>query len=126
MADLTYKQLVAATAALSKEVRRGAEAIKVRAQRIEEEARDTEQVAEMIGALNVDADTVAETRQAARITRSLSEAAITYASAADTTATSFDAATAQAHTTHAGINEAVNASGVAGIHDVNRTWFTQE
>lgn len=126
MTDLTYKQLQQAVTGLTTEVTRAAEAIRIRAQQIDDHAQDTARVAEMIGAMRVDASTVAETRDLSKIMRGLSEAAIAYASAGDTTAKAATAAHDQAHTTHNGINEAYSRAPVDNIHDVDREWFRQE
>jgi hypothetical protein len=126
MADLTYKQLQQAVTELGKNVARASEAIRVKAKQIDEEATDTARVAEMIGAMSVDNATVAETRELAKITAGLSQAAIAYATAGDNTTKAAQAAHDQARTTHGGIQEAVSRSNVAGIHDVNREWLRQE
>ena len=126
MADLTYKQLQQAVADLAKEVTRTAEAIRSRGQQINDEATDTARVAEHISRLNVDSETVAETRELAKMFAGVSEAAIAYASAGDNTAKAAQAAGEQAKESHGGIHEAVSRSGVNGIHNVKREWFTQE
>lgn len=126
MADLTYKQLQKAVSTVRSDVAKAADAIRSRAQKIDEEAQDTARVAEMIGGLKVDNGTVSETHEVARIMRGLSEAAIAYASAADTTAKTATAAHEQARTTHSGIQEAVSRSNVTGIHNVNREWLRQD
>ena len=126
MARITYRQLVAAVGALEKNMARTAEQIRVQADEIQDEAEDTTRVAKMIATMNVDRDTVGETHALARVASGLSEAAVAYASAADTTARVAKAAGEQARTTHAGIQEAVSRSGVDGIHDVNREWLRQE
>lgn len=125
MADLTYKQLKQATAGLGKDVTRAAEAIRARAQWIDEEAQDTSRTAEMIGGMGVDPSTTSETREISKIMRGVSEAAIAYASASDTTAKAASAASTQAHTTHSGIQEAVSRSSV-DVRGLNREWLRQE
>ena len=126
MAEMTHKQLKAAVAELAKEVMRSAEAIRSRAQAIQDEANDTSRVAEAIATLSVDTSTVAEGRELAKLLGHLEAAAVAYASAGDTTEKAASAALQQAKSSHDGINEAVNRSGVQGIHKVDRTWFTQE
>lgn len=126
MPDLTYKQLKQAVQGLQKDVLRASDAIRARAKQIDEEAQDTARVAEMIGSMSVDTATVSETRELSRIMRGVSEDAIAYASAGDTTAKAATAASDQAHTTHNGIQEMVTRAPVDGIHDVNRDWFRQE
>lgn len=126
MADLTYKQLEKAIADLQVNTARGAEAIRARAKRIDEEAQDTARVAEMITAMGVDPETPAETKQLARLMNGVSEAAIAYASAGDTTAKTAKAAHDQARTTHSRIHEAVSRSTVSNIHTVNREWLRQD
>ena len=126
MPDITYKQLQAAVTGLGKTVTQGADAIRARAKEIDDEAQDTARVAEMIGGMRIDTDTVSETRELSRIMRGVSDAAIVYAACADTTAKYAQAAHDQAHATHDGIQEAVSRSPVASIHDVDREWFRQE
>lgn len=126
MADLTFTQLQKAVADLQVNTARAAEAIRSRAKRIDEEAQDTARVAEMIASLNVDNDTVAETKQVARIMQGVSQAAIAYASASDTTAKAAKAAHEQAKNTHSGIQEAVSRSNVTNVFDLNREWLRQE
>lgn len=126
MTDLTYKQLQKAVTDLRNNVTRASEAIRGRAKELDEEAQDTARVADLIGRLRVDNATVGETNELSRIMRGVSEAAIAYASAGDTTAKTAEAAHQQAHTTHNGIQEAVSRSNVTGIHDIDREWFRQE
>ncbi|MFE6885836.1 hypothetical protein [Streptomyces sp. NPDC057702] len=126
MAEMTYDQLRKSVAALEREVARAAEAIRTRAQMVDGEARDTARIADQIGAMSVDPETVAETRDLARIMAGISRAAIAYAAAGDTTAKAASAAYAQAHKTHGGIHETVNRSSAQRIHDVNREWLRQD
>ena len=126
MADkLTYRQLQKAVTDLQKAVARGSEAITVRAQHIDDEAKDTTRVAEMIGSMGVDTSTVAETQQLSRIMRGVSEAAITYASKADATARAAGAAYEQARTSHGGIHEAYTRAPV-DVSNLDREWLRQE
>lgn len=125
MPDLTYTQLKAAVTALAKTVTRDADAIRAFAQQTEEEATDTARVADGIGALRVDTQTVAETHELSSIMRGLSETAIQYAAAGDNTAKAATAAHEQAQRTHAGMQEAFNRSPV-DLRDVDREWFRQE
>lgn len=125
MADLTYKQLQHAVTDLQKNVARAADAISSRAQRIDEEAKDTARVAELIGAMGVDTSTVAETSELARITRGVSEAAIAYASTADTTARAALAAHEQARASHDGLQEAYNRAPV-DVSNLKREWLRQD
>jgi hypothetical protein len=126
MPDLTYKQLQRDISNLAKSVAKGSEAIRARARAIDEEAKDTTRVAQMISGLRVDAATVAETTELARIMQGVSEAAIAYAAAGDTTAKQATAAHSQAQASHGGINEAISRSPVNNVHDINREWFRQE
>jgi hypothetical protein len=126
MADLTYKQLQSAVTDLKKNVTRASQAIQARAQTIDDEAKDTARVADMIASMQVDTATVSETGDLSRILRGVSDAAITYAAAGDNTARAAQTAHQQAHTTHDGINEAVNRAPVDNIHRVHREWLRQE
>lgn len=127
MSDLTYAQLATATDRLAKDILRSAETIRIHAQHIDDEAKDTARIAEAIGALHVDSATVAETREAARIMAGLSEDSLAYAAAADTTARAALTTHAQNKDSHSGIGEAAARSTVGhGIYDVDRSWFTQE
>jgi hypothetical protein len=127
MPELTYKQLQAAVADAQKRITRSAEAINAKARQINEEARDTGRVAEQIGAMRVDSATVSETRELSKIMAGVSEAAIAYAAAGDTTARAAQAAHAQNHASHDRINEAVNRSPVGReIYDVFSDWCGME
>lgn len=125
MADITYKQLKAAVENLAKEVNRASDAIRAKAQQIDEEAKDTARIAEMIAGMGVDTATVGETRDLSRLMNGVSEAAITYASAGDNTAKSASAAAIQAHVTHGGIQEAVSRSPV-DVRNLDREWLRQD
>lgn len=125
MTDLTYQQLQTAVSALAKTIAADADAIRSFAQNIDFEATDTARVADGIGAMKVDTETVGETHQLSKIMFGLSEAAIQYASYADNTARAAAAVHAQAHRTHDGMQEAFTRSPV-DLSDVNRTWFLQE
>lgn len=127
MPDLTFTQLKHATAALAKEVSRGAEAIQQEAEFLQQEAQGTARDADSLGALCVDKATIAETRDLAQIMAGLSDAVIAYASAADTTAKYAQAAHDQNDASHSHLNEAVNRSPVGReIYDVKRQWVMPE
>ncbi|PBC72265.1 MULTISPECIES: hypothetical protein [unclassified Streptomyces] len=124
MADITYKQLKAAVEGLAKEVTRASDAIRGKAQQIDEEAKDTARIAEMIAGMGVDTATVGETRDLSRLMNGVSEAAIAYASAGGNTAKSANAAAIQAHTTHGGIQEAFARAALDMSH-LDREWLRQ-
>lgn len=125
MTDLTYLQLKASVTALTRTIAKDADQIRSFAQNIQFEATDTARVADGIGAMKVDTETVGETHQLSKIMAGLSDAAIQYASYADTTAHTASAAHDQAHRTHDGMQEAFTRSPV-DLSDVNREWFRQE
>lgn len=125
MADITYTQLTAAVAAMEKGIALAAGQIRERTDKIDEIAESTARTADGIASLNVDTATVSETRELARILRGVSEAAIAYANAGDTTTKAAAAAGAQARTTHAGIHEAYGRAPV-DLSGVNREWLRQE
>ncbi|MFC8953711.1 hypothetical protein ACFT8P_13925 [Streptomyces sp. NPDC057101] len=125
MADLTYSQLTATITALEKGIARAADEIRERTEKIDEIAESTARTADGIAALGVDTATVSETRELSRILRGVSEAAIAYANAGDTTTKAAAAAVAQARTTHAGIHEAYGRAPV-DLSGVNREWLRQE
>lgn len=122
-ASLTYRQLLKQTRALAREIRAATSAHKKTAQMQAAEAKDTGRVAEQIAALKVDAATVAETREAAKIMQGISAVALSYANAADETARAAAAAEAQAVTDHGGIQEAVDRSPVPMAKSA---WYRQE
>jgi hypothetical protein len=126
MADLTYKQLLRQSTDLARQIVRDTDGIRKVAHQIEQEADDTSRVSQMIAAMKVDPVTVSETVELARIMRGLSEAAIQYAAGSEDTAKAAQATYDQTRDSHGGINQAVNASNVTRIFDVNRDWFTQE
>lgn len=125
MADITYRQLKADVENLAKQIARDSEEIRCSVQRIDDDAKDTARIAEMIAGMGVDAATVGETRDLARIIAGFSEAATSYAAAGDTTAKSATAAATQARTTHGGIQEAVSRSSV-DVRGLNREWLRQD
>lgn len=125
MADITYRQLKADVTALSKDVARGADAIRARAQQIADDARDTARLAEMIASMGVDDATIAETNELAKNADGVSQASLAYAAAGDTTARAMKAAHDQAHASHDGINEAVSRSTV-NVSRLDREWLRQE
>ncbi|MCX5001005.1 hypothetical protein [Streptomyces longwoodensis] len=122
----TYKQLLADVTELAHQVVRDADALRAWGQYIDTEATDTARIADQIGGRRIDPDTVAETRQLSQLLAGLSEQAIAYASAGDTTAAAARGAHQQAQASHAQIRDAVNASPATNIHDVDHTWLTQE
>lgn len=126
MPDLTYEQFLKTVTDFGQEVTANAESIRAWAAYIDEEAKDTSRVAEMIGARRVDRDTIAETEQLAKIMAGVSEQAIQYAARGDTTARFAQASHDQAKDSHQGIHEAVNNSPAVGIHDVDSEWLAKE
>lgn len=125
MADLTLNQLKKAVSDVANRTARRGEKIRVLARHIEDVAEDTARVADGIGAMKVDVDTVSETQELARIMAGLSEAALTYASASDTTARRAQAAHDQAQASHGGIQEAFRRAPV-DTRGLNREWLRQE
>lgn len=127
MSDLTYAQLAQRTAALAKDIARSSELIRGHAADISAEAQDTARIAESIGALKVDAATVAETRELAKLMDGVSTAVVDYAAAADTTARTAQAAHDQNQASHSAIGEAAARSSVGReVYDVDSGWFAQE
>ncbi|GHF27887.1 hypothetical protein GCM10018790_01590 [Kitasatospora xanthocidica] len=121
--DLSYRELVRQVRQLAREVRRDTAAYRTLAQAQKAEAEDTGRIAEQIAALKVDAATVAETHEVAKVMKGLSDAAIAYASAAEETGRTAADTESQAHTDHDGIQQAVDSSSVPMA---DRTWYTQE
>jgi len=127
MPELTYAQLAAQVTDLAKTIAKDGEAIQNLAKNIADEAADTGRVADAIGAMRVDGATVGETQELSKIMAGVSEAAIAYASAGNTTAKTAQAAQEQNKASHYGIGEAASRSSVGNaIYDVNRDWFRQE
>ena len=127
MPELTYAQLAAQVTDLAKTITKDGEAIQNLAKNIADEAADTGRVADSIGAMRVDSATVGETQELSKIMAGVSEAAIAYASAGNTTAKTAQAAQEQNKASHYGIGEAASRSSVGNaIYDVNRDWFRQE
>jgi hypothetical protein len=124
--DLTNKRLQAETAALAKQAARDSDEISKVAAYFTEEAQDTRRVANMIGAKQVDPDTVSETSELAKIIDGLSEIVIAYASTTRDTSRVADHAAATTRTTHDSIGEQINRSPARNIHNVHRDWLTQE
>lgn len=124
--DLTYKTLVAQVDALAKEVALTGEALKERAQALDESAKETSGVANMIASLGVDPDTVNECRELANVTAGLSNSVTIFVASTDATQAAARSAAGQAHRTHAGIQEAVTRSQVTDICGIDRHWFEQQ
>lgn len=125
MADLTLNQLKKAVAGVANRTTRRGEALRTLARLTDEEARDTARIADGIGTMNVDVDTVSETQELARIMAGLSAAALAYATATDTTTRHARAAHDQAQASHGGIQEAVQRATV-DVRNLNREWLRQE
>ncbi|MFD8839834.1 hypothetical protein [Streptomyces griseofuscus] len=127
MTDLTYSQLTRAITEFTDTVMRSSGAIHARAQALDDEARDTTRIAEQIGAMRVDNATISETRELARIMVGLSEQALAYATAGDTTARTAKAAGEQANASHGDFYEAASRSIIGNdVYDIDREWFRQE
>jgi hypothetical protein len=120
---LTYLQLLRDTRDLARDIRRATEQHKKMAAVLDSEAKDTGRIAEQIAALNVDAATIAETREVDRIMRGLSQSALAYATAAEETSRAAAAAEQETRTIHGGIHEAVQSSPVPMAAS---SWYTQE
>lgn len=127
MADLTFKQLQAATTSLTKEILRCAEGIKQEAKILDDEARDTARTADCIATLKVDKATISETRELGKIITGMREAILEHATACTNTAAHAQAVHAQNQNSHGRLNEVVGRSPVGReIYDVNRQWVTPE
>ncbi|MFF6931507.1 hypothetical protein [Streptomyces californicus] len=123
--DIRFRELQKAVTDLGKQVVRASEVIQQHGKFITDQAQDTARTAEGIAAMGVDPDTVAETQHLARLMDGLADSAHAYASAADTTAKSAQAAHAQNQASHGGIAEAVSRSAV-GVKELNREWLRQQ
>lgn len=127
MPELTYAKLAAMVTNLAKTIARDGEAIQTLAKNINDEAADTARVGDCIAAMRVDTATIGETQQLSKIMAGLSEAAIAYAAAGNTTVKNAQAAQAQNQSSHYRIGEAASRSPVGkAIYDVNREWLRQE
>ena len=124
--DLTHARLKRAVATFAKCAAQDAEAIRVLAKTLDDEAQDTARIAEGIAALRVDTATVAETHELSKIMAGVSEATIAYASGANTASKLAQAAHDTAARTHDGIEEAFARSSATGVYDLNRSWLSQE
>lgn len=125
MSDLTYKQLLKSTSDLAQEVMANAQAVQADGQYVDNEARDTGRVADMIGSMGVDPETLGETRQLAGIVSGVSQGAIAYVAAADTTARTARAAHDQTRSSHGGIHQAYQRAPV-DISNMKPDWLRQD
>lgn len=125
MSDLTLAKLKKAVTAVANSTARRGEAIRTLAKHIDDEARDTARIAEGIGAMGVDKETVSETSDLSKIMAGLSEQSLVYASASADTSRRAQAAHDQAHASHGGMQEAFKRSPV-DLSTVKREWFRQE
>lgn len=124
--DLTYKALVAQLEALQRREAANGENLKRHADEIAEVGRETARIAERIAAKHVDRGTVSETHELAKAVADVSASVLGFAARMDDTTAAAKAAAEQARTTHSGIDEAVAASSVDGVYDIDRSWFEQE
>lgn len=125
MADLTYKQLQKTVSDLAQEVMANSGEVLRTAQQVNIEAQDTARVAELIGGMGVDTATIAETRELAKITAGVSQAAIEYTNAGATTHKTAKAAGDQARASHGGIHEAYNRASI-DISRMKPEWLRQD
>ncbi|MGW6866509.1 hypothetical protein [Streptomyces sp. NPDC054901] len=123
MADTTYRKLRAEVQSLARLVARDGETIRQIGQRADQNAQAVTRVADGLANLEVDTNTTGEAKDTAAIMRGLSQAALAAASAADNVVGAARAADAQAHKTHEGIDEQVNAMGVPMAQ---AAFYTQE
>lgn len=123
---LTYTQLLTKVNKLAEQATRDSQGISKIGNSIAEEAHGTARVAQMIGSLNVDPSTVAETQELASYMDALAESAHQQCTLAEGTARRASGAADTARTLHGGINEAISRSPASNIHDVNRQWLTRE
>lgn len=127
MPELTYTQLAKGVHDMAVASARNAETINKNAQWMSDEARDTGHIADQIGAVRVDKDTIAETQQLSRMMQGLGHAVLAYAVGADTFAKTAMAAHQANKDDHGGINEAAQRSSVGReIYDVDNGWLAQE
>ena len=127
MPDLTSQQLAKAVSDMAKNSARNMDAIQAAAQWITSEGDDTRRIAEQIGAMRVDAPTIAETKEVAHVMQGLAAAAYDYAATAGETSKRASAAHEANRKSHDGIGEAMHRSPVgAAIFDVKRGWLSQE
>jgi hypothetical protein len=122
--DLTYTSLLTKVKDLADRVSRSAEWHQKLASQLDDEAQDVGRIAEQIGVMDVDAATIAETQELAKIMAGISQAAIAYAGAADNAARAARAAEQQTLTDHAGIHEAARCAPIPDM--AARGWYTQE
>ncbi|MFD4904178.1 hypothetical protein [Kitasatospora purpeofusca] len=122
-ASIAYRELRREVANLAKEVTRGSEQHRVLAARLAEAAKNTGRVADNIASLQVDAATVAETRELSRTMQGLGESAGSYAGRAEDAARAARSTDHEATRTHEGIQQAVDRNPV---EMANRVWYTQE
>ena len=124
--DLTHARLKQAIANLAKAEAKDADAVRALARTINDEAQDTARIAEGIGALRGDADTVAETHELSKIMAGLSEVTLAYAAAGDTVSRQAQATHDTAGRTHDGIDEAFARSSASDVYDLDQAWLTHE
>ncbi|MEV5703468.1 hypothetical protein AB0L55_39075 [Streptomyces anthocyanicus] len=125
MTDLTLAQLQKQVTDIANRTARRGEAIRILAQQIDTEARDTGRIADGIGAMGVDNETISECHDLARTVAGLSDRTLAYAAKSTDTAAAARAAHDQAHASHAGIREQFRAAPV-DTRDLDTRWLTQE
>lgn len=120
---ITYVQLAAEAKALAGQIRASAVRHSQLAAQLDIEAKDTGRIAEQISTLSVDAATIADTRELARIMQGVSQATVAYATAATEASRAARAVERQNASDHGGIHEAVRS---APVPMADRDWYTQE
>lgn len=121
--DLTYRRLVTKVKALAEAVGANAEQVADLGRDTEGYAKDLARVADMLAAVAVDIATTAECQDTAKVMTGAAEAAVTYVSATDATATAAHAVGKQAAADHGGIQDAVDTAPVAMA---DATFYTQD
>lgn len=126
MSELTRASLLIWAEDMAKQTARAAVEIGQIYAVMDEEASEVRRTADQIGAMNIDPDTVSETKELSKIMQGLSESALAYCATATDTSKTAEYATSLTRANHDRIDEAVNRSPARNIHDVPREWLTQE
>ncbi|MER8103863.1 hypothetical protein [Kitasatospora sp. NPDC094016] len=121
--NLTYIGLKLAVIRAARKARNLADRQEKLTATLKEQSDEVVRIADQIASLNVDASTVAETKEVGRYMHVLWKAATYYATAAQETSKYAFAADRQAQESHGGIKEAADKSPVKMA---DRGWYKQE
>ncbi|TDC09412.1 hypothetical protein E1265_32240 [Streptomyces sp. 8K308] len=126
MSDLTHTGFVRAIKKLDSETQKVGAVLEERARMLKEIGEDTAAVAEMIGEMRIDTPTVEECRSLAVECGALNEGYAKFLNHLHDVQRVSEVMRETAAREDGAIQEAVDASNIQGVHDIDRLWFKQD